>query len=152
MAVDQVGQNYDLDLGDAKYVRWTNGTWTSGTGIWADGGTTYTGLVVSDEDHAATGESNRLRDNTGAMKTKVIFDKGNEISLTAAVSTAGTAIPHNADLEIGGIVELSVDNSAFVRYMCTARSVKRDTEPGNPASVSMTVIREDDMAAVYDAT
>ena len=102
-------------------------------------GSTYTAHIVEDADTGATGVQDVILDEDAATTTILISDLGTSKSITALIKDAGSLTPPAQ----GSLVTLGA-----TKYRVVTSSVRQSRKV---SVLSMDVIREDSMAAVYDA-
>ncbi len=157
MAADQIGQIHDIGLGPAKYLRWTDGSWGA-DGIWDAGTNTYLAVVVQDSGDNSLGEIAENFDENGDPTSAIVSGKGHEITVNGIISIPGTpgvgdqTIAYNVRVNMGQLVEVSHNNSDWVKYIATSASKSFTVTQGEPSRISVTLQRKDGMTTAIDAT
>lgn len=109
------------------------------------GGAAYTGYMPTDVEVKPTGEEEIIPDENNATATVITYNKGKELSMTFLIKSTGSIEPPAKNT----LVDLKGPGDAQdVTYRCTEASTKHTR---GVTELTLSLIREDSMAATYDA-
>ena len=118
----------------------TGAEWKIGYGV-----TDYTGYQVEDATQSQESDEEIIKDTDGATASIIDMDQRTVLSMTFLIKSTGSIVPPNKN----SLLSLNGPNDATaVKYRVTASSVVFSR---GVSRLSVGLIREDSMAAIYDA-
>jgi hypothetical protein len=110
------------------------------------GSFSYTGYIPQSVTNSRTADVATIKDERNANITHIISNPGKSINFTAMIKTSGGSI---TPPDIGDLITLTPPEGTAQKYiLLSPATVTHGTEA---ATISMTLVREDSMAATYDA-
>ena len=110
------------------------------------GSFTYAGYQPTSITSTRTADVTAITDTRGAVCTHIINNPGKQITITCYIEdSAGSITPPN----VGDIITLTPPEGTSTKYILA--SSPTITFSNNISTLSMTLTREDSMAATYDA-
>jgi hypothetical protein len=109
------------------------------------GSFTYAGYQPTSITNTRSAEVTQITDTRGATVTHIINNPGKQITITCYVESTGSVTPPS----IGDFITLTPPEGTSQKYILASSPTM--THSNNITTLSMTLTREDSMAATYDA-
>ena len=109
------------------------------------GSASYTGYMTESIQQKFTAKQDEIPDERGATQSRILTNPGKSLKGTWLIKSTGGSLTPPAP---GEIVTMTPPTGTSTKYLCVDADVKTSRLI---AQLSMDLIREDSMAATYDA-